>query len=761
MTSIQLISRIDNLGVFRNFRWQQGLPSFARFNLIYGWNGSGKTTLSRLFRRMENGDASPVGTATVRVDNKDIHSSDFAQEPLQVRVFNRDFVDESVFPIGNDEVRPILVLGKDSVNKQRQLSRLKKNRDSLEAALKQAKETQRRFAKNLDRHCIQRAKVIKDTLRIPGDGPYNEYDKRRYRDQASRILSMGSLESFELTAADRDALLMQHRQTIKDRVRLVDYCVPPLENLREEAIAVLTTTVASMGIDALKGDPQRAEWVRHGWGMHKERESQTCLFCDQELPISVRDALDDHFSAEYEQQLEGVNRLLTRLRDLDGETRGVGVPDRASLYDHLRGDFDTASGALDRARSQIGDFLGALMRALEKKRAQLFKRLALDVACPDISTEVVAQLNKVIQRHNDECDNFEAQTNSARDRLARNMVAECSHDYSSFVEGEEKASEKSRVLESDIADVSRQMAGLEREIVEHRRPAEELNEDLRKYLGHDELRLDVRETGYAFSRNGVRAEAISEGERTALALLYFLKSLDDRRFDFERGVVVLDDPVSSLDANSLYLAFGYIRERTQNAGQLFLLTHNFTFLRYVRNWFHNLRGQRKRDLSQRPARFYMLEQERDGEYRCSAIRALDPLLERYESEYHYLFACIHRTCNHRGNESLEESYHYPNVARRLLEMFLAFRRPEIAGELWRKLERVEFDAARKLRIIRFVHTHSHGDTIGEPEHDPSILGESKSVLRDLMDLIESQDPEHYHAMVKISGVGADGVDEES
>lgn len=34
------------------------------------------------------------------------------------------------------------------------------------------------------------------------------------------------------------------------------------------------------------------------------------------------------------------------------------------------------------------------------------------------------------------------------------------------------------------------------------------------------------------------------------------ESLQDRSFDLTHEVVVLDDPVSSLDANALYLAFG-------------------------------------------------------------------------------------------------------------------------------------------------------------------------------------------------------------
>ena len=53
MKRIDKISRIRNLGVFRAFAWPVDLPTFARYNLVYGWNGSGKTTISRLFRALE------------------------------------------------------------------------------------------------------------------------------------------------------------------------------------------------------------------------------------------------------------------------------------------------------------------------------------------------------------------------------------------------------------------------------------------------------------------------------------------------------------------------------------------------------------------------------------------------------------------------------------------------------------------------------------------------------------------------------------
>ena len=285
--------------------------------------------------------------------------------------------------------------------------------------------------------------------------------------------------------------------------------------------------------------------------------------------------------------------------------------------------------------------------------------------------------------------------------------------------------------------------------MEHRRPADELNDDLERYLGHRELTIGVRDTGYAIMRGGSVAASLSDGERTALALLYFLKTLGDRRFDAERGVVVLDDPVSSLDANAMYLALGFIRDRTQTAGQLFILTHNFSFFRQVRSWFHHIPRQKSPNMDRRPARFYMLCEVASVESRRTTISRLDPLLEQYESEYHYLFSLVYREAQKASAGSLESSYYLPNVARRLLEAFLAFRLPHIAGDLWRKLESTKMEGASRTRVLRFVHTHSHSDLVGEPEHDPTILGEAQSVLVDLLELIELEDPEHYRAMVQV------------
>ncbi|TFE70582.1 hypothetical protein A7Q10_05740 [Methylacidiphilum caldifontis] len=59
---------------------------------------------------------------------------------------------------------------------------------------------------------------------------------------------------------------------------------------------------------------------------------------------------------------------------------------------------------------------------------------------------------------------------------------------------------------------------------------------------------------------------------------------------------------------------------------------------------------------------------------------------------------------------------------------------------------INFNDCKKTRILRFLHTHSHYGEIGEPEHDLSILSEAQEVLKDLLDLMKSEDEKHFSAM---------------
>ena len=69
-----------------------------------------------------------MGEAVLRINGHDVPGEDFPQSTLHIRVFNRDFVEENVLPVGGGDMPPILVLGAESVEKQRKVEHLKRDR---------------------------------------------------------------------------------------------------------------------------------------------------------------------------------------------------------------------------------------------------------------------------------------------------------------------------------------------------------------------------------------------------------------------------------------------------------------------------------------------------------------------------------------------------------------------------------------------------------------------------------------------------------
>ena len=56
--------------------------------------------------------------------------------------------------------------------------------------------------------------------------------------------------------------------------------------------------------------------------------------------------------------------------------------------------------------------------------------------------------------------------------------------------------EATQDIEDQIKNIRNNISDLEREIIEHRKPAEDLNRDLKNYLDHDELKFDAKDNGY-------------------------------------------------------------------------------------------------------------------------------------------------------------------------------------------------------------------------------------------------------------------------
>ena len=568
---ITRIKKLRQCGIFHNFKWDT-LPEFARFNLIYGQNWSGKTTLSRMLQSLEL-RVVPDGEVLISTDKfGDIRGDGFPSANIPVRVFNSDFVRDNVFSIEGKDIPPIIDLGRENKKKHDLFAKKQAELEKAKDVRDVKREKRARAKKDFDNHCKTCSSFVKEMLEGPGnDNSYGNYNKTKYRERAEEVLGNGDVAAHQIDDQTQKELLSLHRATPKPKIPEPRYPTPDLTALREKVVDLLSRTVTSGAIRSLRYEPDKAEWLRQGMGL---RNASECPFCENRVSEQRELDLVHHFSAEYESHMKSLSTMAAEIDCvMESSLANLKTPDCAMIHDYLFDGYMGAKAALDDYCNRIKEYLDSLTGALARKRTMLFDPVLPDGILwpPDDGPQ--DNLVGIIRKHNNTCRNLANQAAEARQRLEYGHIAK-DLEFVKLRDNSIATDKAANESETHVAALEVEVFELERDISNYSRPADKFNDDLRRYLGHGELRLDVREHGYVIARDGEFNPLPSEGEKTAIALLYFLQSLESDQLGIEKSVIVLDDPVSSLDANALFAAYGFIRERTKNAGQLLVLTHS-------------------------------------------------------------------------------------------------------------------------------------------------------------------------------------------
>lgn len=668
-----------------------------------------------------------------------------------MRVFNRDFINAILSSTGG--IAPIYFLGEGSVQTQKEVDTLKTDLGIAHTKLAAANVDKTNAETKLDEFCKDKAKLIKELLTTGNSTTYNNYDKRKFKQS---VQALDALRAASAVLTEEQKVPLRSRKDAQPKPAIGEVSAPSVDlgALTQEVDALVARSIVAQTLDELTVNANLSAWIERGLALHSgDHASDTCRFCQQPLLATRRSALEAHFNDAFAAFQRELAALASKLKTAKQSVSSLRLPETSRFYDSLVLEVTTASALLSGAVTSTEDALEALIARVEAKRDNPFapasEAAATAVQSPALGV-TVATLNALVNNHNKTSEDFKRSVDDACKELELSYVAEAHTEYLELIEAVKIAEAALEEVRSKPASIQGEINTRERSILEHRRPADELTEELRAYLGRDELHFDVKGNGYALTRGGQPVSHLSEGERTAIAFLYFLKSLQDKTFDMSKGIVVIDDPVSSLDANALFSAFSHMRERTSQCGQLIIFTHSFPFFREVKNWFHHLPKQGKQNPDQRPARFFMLRSYRhsDGS-RGSLLGPLDRLLEEHESEYQYLFKRVYEEAHRASVDSLEHHYGLPNVARRLLETFLAFRFPDVRGELYQRFARVDFDGSKKTRILRLLNTYSHAGAISDPGHDLTLLAEAQPVLLDVLEMMKAVDKDHCDALEKL------------
>lgn len=724
---IKKVKKVKNLGLFSNYSWDSSLPDFGRYNLFYGWNGSGKTTLSKLFDAFETGKSTDFPSLEYEFDFDGTLYKETTPFTQKIRIFNQDYIQKNVQLISG-KANPIFILGEESKEISEKIEADEKLLQELgkQKVDKESEKTRKETEKGNKFTTV--AGVIGANL--AGSSTRNYRAPNAKTDFANLTEKRVSTPD---EVAKQQAIIKQEQ---KEKITSITHGLElDLTALYYEVISICNETVEINVIDRLSNNSDIAEWVEKGLTLHTH-ESESCEFCGSSIPKGRIEALLGHFNeADKKLKLKIGSKIASLQQDIQS-IQNKQIPNKAQFYTDLQSTFTARIISYNQEKDNFCAELSAIVDILNAKKQKTTEIVPFSRSLTNNFQDSVNSVNGIIEKHNQKTDNFQTEKDTAVDLLKVHHLSEIFDEVKALDKDiEECEKEVSKIQNGNseegfvgILELKKRITENKGKISSEHKACGSLNEQLQTFLGRSEIIFEVaNEGGYVVKRNGIIAKNLSEGEKTAIAFVYFVVHLKDQNFDFKNGIVVIDDPISSLDSNCLFQAFAFMKNATKDAKQVFMFTHNFSFLKLILNWLNKTSGHQ----------YYMIKNQYSTTTgRTAFISELDKELKNHESEYHYLFKVLY---TFETDGSIATVYHIPNIARKVLDTFLMFRVPN--GETaYKKMEKLPFDETKKTAIYKFTNDQSH---ITGDGFDPSLVPETQKNVQYLLEMMKSVFPEHY------------------
>lgn len=729
------IQHIKGFGVFGNFQWPPGLPDFKQFNLIYGWNYSGKTTLSRAFRCFEQ-KLPHVDFAAAQVqlkaDNGTVHHLSAPQNSPVFRVFNSDFVRENL-SFADGSAAPILVLGAEDVAKQETLKAKKVERDTLNLSIESNMRKKSGKADDIEKALTRYAR---DFIKTPLAEV--NYNKSRFEPHVLQCKAQPDEHLLDAVAIS-ECLAVYGSKDKKPALVPKTASLTSFADLKETTTSLLARTVtASEPIQRLKDNPAVENWVSEGRPLHDGKAA--CQFCGQTLPPDLLTHLAGHFSADYENLMAKLGSLAKAIDAAREEE--IPLDHKNDFYPELADRYAAEKISLGKALKARVSALQTLADAVAAKQTKAFTSME----CPPVNdpaeqiATAVEAVNKTIAEHNARTDAFDKKRQDAFGKLEKHYAALFVREEKYNESLQQIADLKKTVGEqfTKIGELNSEIRKLEEELSEAAKGAERINELLAAYFGKNDLRVVVSaERRFQIVRGSVVAKNLSEGEKTAIAFAYFITRVQDRRHPLADTRIVIDDPISSLDANHLFNTYALIKTQLAGCRQLFLSTHSFEFFNLIREWVADEENTRKPQAEWKQWGVFLVKRTDDGE---AVLEEIPRELLKFKSEYHYLFSTLYHF-DKAGAGDFDCLLSLPNVVRRFMEAFGGIMIPLSKG-LQGKMDRIFPDEVVRERVWKFINHYSHNTTITRSLTIPDT-SECKAVVQACLKAVQDWDVDYF------------------
>lgn len=569
------------------------INDLKKINFIYGSNGTGKTTLSNFLY-----DSSSL-------DFPDCSKSWKNDTELETLVYNKKFREEY---FGKGKLTGVFTLGKASKDEIDTINAKKE-------ALKNLKEQYVKRKSSLDKSNEEKAKKSLTFKEIIWKSIYQKH-KTHFKE--AFVGSMKSKDAFysriikefknnNQALLDLDVLKTKSQTIFGEVPKHIDpFTVAQFDRLVEiEEDKIWQKKVigkADVEIAKLIQKLNINDWVIKGKSFLEETD-ETCPFCQEEtITIDFKKQLDEFFDENFTNDLKKIktfnDEYLREAATIVNQLNQLEKDEIENKKTKLNISLFSAN-----LKTLISEFT-TNKEHLQNKLSEPSREINLQSIKEQLNSLnlLLTEATKSIENHNKIVLDYTNQRDDLINSIWKYLVEDNRAELDSYVkeqgrltkanEGIKKQydefKEKHRLLKIEINQLSLNVTSSEPTVIQ-------INNTLKIYgLQSFTIVPSPKEKNhYEIQReDGTLAEStLSEGEITFITFLYFLQiakgSLVEGKTS-EDKILVIDDPISSLDSNVLYVVSTLIksilkdiRETKGSILQVILLTHNVFFHKEV------------------------------------------------------------------------------------------------------------------------------------------------------------------------------------
>ena len=560
-------------------------------NFFYGNNGAGKSSIAHA---IEENDG------IIWADGR-------SAEDFDVLIYNQDYINRNFVNYG--ELQGVFIFGEEDIEAKKRIQQLteekKKKSEERTAALEEYKK------KNTGIHtaltdfqdtCFTKTAKIRKRFEKAMDG------KKQKKGFADAVLNETNPTEHDSTELERfyDVAFDDTARAYPEFKKVgtaPTYGKLPGKDLLDKMIVSSSDTPFAKFMKAL--GTTASDWVRDGHTHYSAAAAGKCPYCQQKLPAHFEDDIAACFDAQYQQDIRDLQQFGDAYEKETLEIVRV-------LKDNL--DDVMASVNIKPYQDKIA-FLESSFEINRQRIAEKIKEPTKTVSLEDTDSllleigNMIDGINKLIKSNNDVVSEKRSSKSKCKMEIMQHLAflldaeVRSYHDEVNRLKKEvDDITTRGKQLRKDISALSVEISELNKRNANTAAAIESINKIL-KDSGFQGFRLRAKEDDenvYEVIReDGSVAENLSEGERNFIAFLYFYHQVRGSMNgeELKEKIVVIDDPVSSMDSTALFLVSAIVREminvcrnNTEYLNpkvpgdyikQLFILTHNVYFHREI------------------------------------------------------------------------------------------------------------------------------------------------------------------------------------